>query len=114
MALNDKVKSAVDVAFAKIDSLLVPVVFSNKSATSFDFAAGQVSTSNSTFSTRGLKESKKSFVDGSSVTKLVLLVKTDGIVFSGYTSVSVDGVQYGCSILESNDYVTSIELVGGS
>jgi hypothetical protein len=112
MTLKTSVQSAVDTAFAKIDSLLVDAVFSHKQATGFDFSNGVVTGATSGATVRGFKENRKVWVNGSSVVKTVLLCKTNGIKFGGYTSVVIEGVTYGCSVLDGNDHVTTIELVG--
>jgi hypothetical protein len=112
MALNDKIKSAVDQAFAKIDSLLVPVVFSNKAVSSFDFADGTIESTDTTFSTRGFREDKRFYVEGATSIKRTVLLKNEGIVISGYTTVNVDGIDHSFCMLSSNDFVMTIELLG--
>lgn len=110
MALDSKIKKAVDVAFKKLDSLMVNVTFSNKRSTSFDFVAGTVNCVNTGLTTRGYMQNVESFVEGSSVLKLSLFVRTEGIVFSGYTTVNVDGTEYSCSVMDSNKFVTTLNL----
>ena len=112
MSLNLKVQAAVDLAFKKVDSLLLDVVFENKSSSSFNFAAGTVNTTDTTYTTRGLLESKKKMVNGSLVTKLILTIKTAGVVLSGYTLVTVEGIAYNCSVSKGDQFITVFELVG--
>jgi hypothetical protein len=111
MTLATKVQSAVDKAFAKVDSLLKDVIFANKSVQEFDFGSDAVVSIDSTFTTRGYIEQKTRKVDGVPVTVLSLMVKTAGIVFSGYTQVTVAGVVYKCNVTKSDDFVTMLELV---
>jgi hypothetical protein len=112
MGLGTKIQKSVDKAFAAIDDVLVPVIFSNKASNSFDFSAGVVTTTDSVYSTRAFQTTKKSYIDGSSVVKTILIMKTAGIVFNGYTTVDVNGTLYSCCTLESDQYVTTIELTG--
>lgn len=112
MPLNDKVQRAVDLAFTKVDSLLKTAVFSNKSSSSFNFANSAVVAVNTQYTTRGLLQNKKYWANGSTITKLTLLLKTGGIVFSGYTTVVIDGGTYSCSVMEGDAFITTLELVG--
>jgi hypothetical protein len=112
MGLDAKIKASVDKAFRKIDDILSTVVFSNQSTGDFDFATGQVVSTTTTISTRGYVMKRKVVVDGIRVTRLTLLLKTEGYVFNGYTTVSVSGSNYKCSVLESDAYVTTLLIEG--
>jgi hypothetical protein len=111
MDLNTKVSNAVDRAFSKIDSLLKTVAFANKKVTGFDFSTETATSVNTSYSTRGFVESKTKKIDGKITEVLLLMVKTGGIVFSNYTTVTIDSVVYNCSVYESNDFVTTMHLV---
>lgn len=110
MGLKSTIQKAVDTAFAKVDDLLVDVVFQNNEATDFDFATQTVIGASSDITTRGLRETKKSYVAGSVTSVLTLTVKNDGFKFNGYTLVSVAGVLFRCSVMEANDFVTTFQL----
>jgi len=125
MSLDAAVQKAVDRAFAKIDALLVNVVFISKTPATFDFASGEYTTSGNTFSTRAYMQSKKSTVASSNMrgeniqllpgtVKKTLFMKTQNIDFNGFTQVIVDAITYNCSVIESDKYVTTLEIVGVS
>lgn len=112
MGLDAKIRKSVDKAFAKIADILSPVVFSNRASSSFDFTAGEVTTVDSALVTKGYLMNKRVSVNGIRVTRVTLLLKTEGYVFNGYTEVAVAGVNYKCSVLESDAYVTTLLLEG--
>jgi hypothetical protein len=111
MGLRQRVQNAVNKAFAKIDDLLLDAVFTNNEVADFNFTTGSVTSNVSTYSARGFWQEKSVMVEGTQVVKLTFLLKTEGVVFSGYTKAVIDGKTYTCSVDKSNEYTTELVLV---
>ena len=111
MSLRRTVKGAVDRAFRTVDDLLLPVQFNNTKVTGFDFSNSGVESETSQFNTRGLKSSIRGTVGGLPTNIATLIVKTEGIDFSAYTKVTLEGRSYSCKVLEANEFVTTLEIV---
>jgi hypothetical protein len=111
VGLKSRVQKGVDKAFAKVDELLKDCVFTNTPATAFDFETSENVSSTTTFTIRGYVMSKTSKVGEGLVTRTLLLVKTPQLDFTGYSKVLIDSVVYTCSVKESDDFITTFEIV---
>jgi len=111
MVSKAKLQNAVDSAFKKLDALTVTAIFTNKTVTSFDFSVGEVVAQSASFTTKGFIETKKSEINDTIGTTLMLTVKTGGVSFNAYTVVTIDSINYNCSILEGNEYITTFKIV---
>lgn len=113
MSLKTKVQQAVDIAFEKLKDLAVTATFDNKVVSGFDFAMGTTESVSNTYSTIGFLERKKSFWQGLLITKTTLTIKTDPLInFDRYSTVSIDNVEYNCSLVSKDDFVTIISISG--
>jgi len=108
--LKQAISKSVDKAFQKIDSLMIDVVFSNRRSQQFDFSAKQVVLETSNVTTRAFVWSTKAFLNGTLVTVKRLIMKHTDVVLSGYTLVSVAGVDYKYTTYEANDFTITLEL----
>lgn len=112
MISRAKLQDFVDRAFKKLDGLSVTVTFSNRTTTDFDFSTGQAVTSATTvYTTKGFVENITRRINDTIGTITTLTVKTGGINFNAYTEVTIDGIIYNCSILNGNEYVTTLQIV---
>lgn len=104
------IKTLVDKAFAKVDGLAVTATFSNTKATGFNFNTGQLISTSNAATTRGVITEKR--VENSDTVKYtkVLLVRSEGVQYSLYNTVIIDGVNYKCRKLSGDDYITQLEL----
>lgn len=113
MSLKSKVQNAVNTAFDKLKDLSVTATFDNKIVSGFDFNSGAITSEEQTYSTNGFLEDKKSFVNGTPVTKTLLTVKTvDGVNFDRYSEVTIGDITYNCNIVSKNDFVVVLSLSG--
>ncbi len=113
MSLKSKVQTAVNTAFDKLKDLSVTATFDNKIVSGFDFESGAITSDEQSYTTIGFLEDKKSFVNGTPVTKTTLTVKTvDGVDFNRYTEVTINEVVYNCNMISKNDFVVILSLSG--
>lgn len=111
MSLKSKVKSAVDTAFEKLKDLSYQANFSNQDVEDFDFSKGEVVSSESSYSTFGFLETKTTMNEGTTVTKTTFTIKSNpDIDYSRYTEVEIDGLNYRCSVLSADEFVTILSL----
>lgn len=111
MAIRGKIQAGVDKAFLKIADMLKDVTFTYTEPTSFSFDDNTAALTPVTYATKGFPYSKASKVDGQVVTTQLLMIKTKDWNFSGYTTVSVEGVTYTCSEMSKDDFIIIFKLV---
>ena len=109
MSLPATISRAVDIAFNKLDSLAKDVIFESVGS-DFSFADGENSGTKVTATVRGLVVSDKRFNGSGVETFLSLVVKKRASELSGYTHVIVDGQRFSCTVLDTNDFVSTFEL----
>jgi len=115
MALRNTILKGVDTAFRIASDLKVEVTFNLAESTSYDFAAGKAITKSSgSFTVDGiLLKDEKAVSDGSGVSSLLLVKKSDieGDL-NTYSSFTVLGKTYGLDDYEDNGYVIEINVRG--
>ena len=111
-SLKSKVEAKVDIAFAKIDSLLVDAVFTKKSATDFDLVAGLTVETAAAVNTRRVFKMEKIIRSGEGPVKVMqILFRSDGSDYTVYDTVTVDGKIFRIVMAIDDGYTVTAEVV---
>lgn len=113
MSLKSKVQKAVDTAFDKLKDLSVSATFDNKVVSGFDFGTGAIQSTATSHTTIGFLDTKRSYLNGTPVTKTVLTIKNDPLVsIDRYSEVTINNKTYNCNISKKDEFIIELTLSG--
>lgn len=109
--LKEKVDRGVDKAFAKIDSLLVDAVFSKKSVSGFDLAAGETTETPGETQNKRVFESSKIIRSSEGPVKInTILFRSDGQDYNVYDTVTILGREFRVVVANDDGYSVTAEV----
>ena len=111
MSLDKTLQSAVDKAFKAGGDLLVSASLDKKEVSGFDFGSGSVISTSTTIPLQGFRVSRNRRFENKVIEVDELIVKTNGIEFSAYNTITLGGAAFTFSVSKSDKYTTTLELV---
>jgi len=113
MFLKSKVQQSVDTAFTKLKDLSVTATFDNKIVSGFSYTTGSIVKTDQTYTAQGFLTASKSYESGIPVTTTTLTIKNDPTInISRYSRVTINSIQYGCTIVSKDDFIVVLSLAG--
>ena len=109
MTIKAKLEKAVDKAFAKIDSLMIEALLSNREVVGFSFSSGEIQSSGSSVITKVFIESKKIWSkEGSTVKTFAYMKFISGI--DTYDTLIANSTKYRIVSVITDGYLVTLEL----